>query len=439
MKRSPNGFVPARGFLESGMAPRPSFNDGSNPDDIVVVIDDGTQVCHRSLRTPSSTYQKHVRYAVFEFQELLDSSSIDAEGWSHIAQVIFRNYKLFDAFVILHGTDSLAYTCSALSFMLQNLGKPVILTGSQAPMLELQNDATDNLLGSLIIGGHFMIPEVCLFFNYKLYRGNRSTKISASDFAAFASPNAPPLGTISSLKTHVAWELIHRPTHLEPFSIQTNRATGEVACLRIFPGIEPRMVEAVLQLDGLKGLVLETFGAGNAPGGPDGALTKVFANAVKRGVVIVNITQCEKSSPVAQIELTTIVGMTGTVSPLYEPAMLLKRAGVIPGHDMTSEAALAKLSYLLALPDLSPEHIVQKMSISLRGELTEQANMVFEHPNGILTDRIAHLTSLGYAISNGDVVEVQKLLKGDRGWLLNEADYSGNTPLVSINLSSAAN
>ena len=323
------------------MAPRPSFNDGSNPDDIVVVVDDGNKVFHRSLRTPISTYQKHVRYAVFEFQELLDSSSIDAEGWSHIAQTIFRNYKLFDSFVILHGTDSLAYTCSALSFMLQNLGKPVILTGSQAPMLELQNDAvshlfrdfpasfvqhfelqdlshelntpetclrthiqsqqrhadskiikTDNLLGSLIVAGHFMIPEVCLFFNYKLFRGNRSIKISASAFAAFASPNAPPLGYISSLKTHVSWGDIYRPTHLKPFSIQTNRATGDVACLRIFPGIEPRMVEAVLQLDGLKGLVLETFGSGNAPGGPDGALTKVFANAIKRGIVIVNVTQC---------------------------------------------------------------------------------------------------------------------------------------------------
>ena len=203
MKRSPNGFVPARGFLESGMAPRPSFNDSSNPDNVAVVDDDGTEVFYRSLRTPISTYQKHVRYAVFEFHELLDSSSIDSKGWSHIAQTIFRNYKLFDAFVILHGTDSLAYTCSALSFMLQNLGKPVILTGSQAPMLELQNDATDNLLGSLIIAGHFMIPEVCLFFNYKLLRGNRSTKISASEFSAFSSPNMPPLARISSVKTHV--------------------------------------------------------------------------------------------------------------------------------------------------------------------------------------------------------------------------------------------
>ena len=159
------------------MAPRPSFNDLSNPDDLVVVVENGIEVSHRSLRTPISRYQKHVRYAVFEFQELLDSSSISSKGWSDIAQTIFRNYKLFDAFIILHGTDSLAYTCSALSFMLHNLGKPVILTGSQAPMQELQNDATDNLLGSLMIAGHFMIPEVCLFFNYQLLRGCRSKSL----------------------------------------------------------------------------------------------------------------------------------------------------------------------------------------------------------------------------------------------------------------------
>ncbi len=304
MKRSANGFVPARGFLESGMAPRPSFNDGSNPSDIKVMIDDQTEKFHRSLRTPISTYQKHVRYAVLEFEELLDSSSIDAKGWGEIAQTIYRNYIFFDAFVVLHGTDSLAYTCSALSFMLQNLGKPVILTGSQAPMLELQNDATDNLLGSLIIAGHFMIPEVCLFFNYKLFRGNRATKVSASDFAAFASPNFPPLASITSLKTHVSWELVYRPTHIEPFSIQTNRATGHVACLRIFPGIRPEMVDAVLKVQGLQGLVLETFGPGNAPGGQDGALTRVFAEAIKRGIVIVNVTQCWFSSSISNHNYT---------------------------------------------------------------------------------------------------------------------------------------
>ena len=306
MRRSSNGFVPARGFLESGLAPRPSFNDGSDPKSIHAMADDHNSVLLPSLRTPISTYGKHVRYVVLEFDKLLDSSSINADGWTEIAQTVYRNYTLFDAFVVLHGTDSMAYSCSALSFMLQNLGKPVILTGSQAPMLELQNDATDNLLGSLIIAGHFMIPEVCLFFNYKLFRGNRVTKISASDFTAFASPNFSPLAEITSSKTNVHWDLIYRPTRIKAFSIQTNRDIGHVACLRIFPGIRPEMVEAVLKVEALKGLVLETFGAGNAPGGSDGALTRIFGQAIQKGIIIVNVTQCaslnyDKSTTTADI------------------------------------------------------------------------------------------------------------------------------------------
>ena len=384
MRRSPNGFLPARGFLESGLAPRPSFNDGSDPGELPIVVDDGTERPHRSLRTPLSTYEKHVRYVVHEFDQLLDSSSINANGWAQIAETIYRNYRTFDAFVILHGTDSLAYTCSALSFMLQNLGKPVILTGSQAPMLELQNDATDNLLGSLIIAGHFMVPEVCLFFNHKLLRGNRTTKISASDFEAFTSPNFPPLATISSLKTHVSWELIYRPTHMKAFSIHTNQATGDVACLRIFPGIKPEMVDAVLKLDGLKGLVLETFGSGNAPSGADGALTAVLAAAVKRGIVIVSITQCLK----------------GAVTPLYEAAAHLKKAGVIAGQDMTTEAALAKLSYLLASPSVTKDKVVDRMSASLRGELTNQTTTAFAHPRDVLPTHLANLTQLGECLTS---------------------------------------
>lgn len=364
MRPSEDGFVPARGFLDAGMAPRPSFNDNSNPGTVDVVVDDkGTVTETKSLRTPISRYGRQIRYCVHEFETLLDSSSIDATGWTQIARTVYRNYEGFDGFVVLHGTDSLAYTCSALSFMLQDLGKPVILTGSQSPMLELQNDATDNLLGSLIVAGHFRIPEVCLFFNYKLFRGNRATKVSATEFAAFASPNCPPLATITATGTNIAWDLVRRPTP-EPLSLQLNLDISHVACLRIFPGIKPEMVDAVLRVPDLRGLILETFGAGNAPGGTDNTFTRVLADAVLRDNVIVNVTQC----------------LSGNVSPTYAPATVLGRAGVVFGHDMTTEAALTKLSYLMAVPGLSTHEISQQMSVSLRGELTPTETTNFQHP-----------------------------------------------------------
>jgi lysophospholipase len=202
----------------------------------------------------------------------------------------------------------LAYSSSALSFMINNLGKPVILTwgpfyvaicahltpfsGSQAPMSELHNDATDNLLGSLIIAGHYMIPEVCLFFNHKLFRGNRATKSNAHDFAAFSSPNHPPLAKVG-ISTTVNWNVVQRPSRISPFSIQTDLNTSHVACLRIFPGILPQMVRGVLQLPELRGLILETFGAGNAP--EDAELIDVLREGIQRGIVIVNVTQCTLS------------------------------------------------------------------------------------------------------------------------------------------------
>ena len=296
MRQSPSGFIPARGFQETCLAPMPTFNDGSSSEDIDVATGTGTgtgTTAHRSLRTPPTAYNRQVRFTVYEFEHLLDSSSIDAKGWTQIARAVERNYTSFDGFVVLHGTDSLAYTSSALSFMLQDLGKPVVLTGSQAPMLELQNDASDNLLGSLVVAGHFMIPEVCLYFHNRLFRGNRAIKVAASDFAAFDAPNCPALAVTNSTRTEVNWEVVARPARIGHFRVRADHLdTACVACLRIFPGIKPEMVDAVLRLDGLRGLVLETFGAGNAPHGQDNAMTKVLAQAIARGIVIVNVTQC---------------------------------------------------------------------------------------------------------------------------------------------------
>jgi lysophospholipase len=416
MRKSKDGLVPAKGFLKSGLAPRPVFNDGSYPEPLEIVTDDkGTRKAVQSLRTPVSTYERRVRYCVLEFEKLLDSSSINAQDWDQIARTVQRNYQLFDGFVILHGTDSLAYTSSALSFMFHNLGKPVILTGSQAPMMELQTDAQDNLLNSLIIAGHFMIPEVCLFFNFKLFRGNRAKKVSAESFDAFGSPNMVPLATVSSTRTNVLWHRVHRSTDLHPFSIQENLDTAHVVVLRVFPGITPAMVDAVLHLEGLKGLILETFGAGNTPAGPGGEMIRVLGDAVKRGIVIVNVTQC----------------LSGSVSPTYAPATILGRAGVVFGQDLTTEAALTKLAYLLSIPNASAGDVARQMMISIRGELTEATRTHFEHPqkSGLMTPELTSLTALGYAVQKGDLQETRDIIRSESRWLLNDADYQGCTPV----------
>ncbi|TGZ82878.1 asparaginase-domain-containing protein [Ascodesmis nigricans] len=440
----------AKGFLDKGLRPRPVFNDGSPPKTVSVVGNDGEIIDSPSLRTPLSKYSRRIRYTALEFDPLLDSSSMNAKGWEKIAKAIQRNYQLFDAFVILHGTDSLAYTASALSFMINNLGKPVILTGSQAPMSELHNDATDNLLGSMIIGGHYMVPEVCLFFNHRLLRGNRSTKVNALDFAAFASPNCPDLATIG-ISVNVNWNQVRRPNSISPFSIQTNLSTSHVACLRIFPGIMPQMLRGVLKLPGLKGLILETFGSGNAP--QDDELIEVLREGIESGIVVVSVTQCQ----------------IGSVSPLYAAGTTLARAGVIFGLDMTSEAALTKLASLLSQPSLSTQDVRALMSQSIRGELTEVTENIFSHPQETpsVPPLISTLSTLGYAIASKNHDAISQIIResgsgsnpsspgmeasngsdnmsnitnspngfthsgviGGAGFLLNQFDYSGNTPL----------
>ncbi|KAK5627334.1 hypothetical protein RRF57_003049 [Xylaria bambusicola] len=439
MRPSAGGLVPVDGFLKNAMAPRPSFNDLSESVPLSAV-QDGRSVTIPSLRTPPSSYARHIRYAAIEFSPLLDSSSISSEGWTSIASAIRANYHLYDGFVVLHGTDSLAYSASALSFMLSDLGKPVILTGSQASIFALQSDAVDNLLGSLIIAGTFVIPEVCLFFHHKLYRGNRCTKVSASAFEAFASPNCDPLARVTSLGVDVNWGLVLRPTTIARFDVTPHLDTAHVAALRIFPGIKPEMVDGVLRVPHLRGLVLETFGMGNAPAGVDGSLTRVIRNAVERGIVVVNVSQCT----------------SGFVSPLYAPGFALGEAGVVFGHDLTCEAALTKLSYLFALPGLTAAEVGRRMSRPLRGEMTALANPSFTHPQGFAdaTDLIDHASSmgpgtstprplsrgettfaeLGYAIQAGDLRTVAELLDTDAlhsgsnsVGLLQRADYAGNT------------
>ncbi|KAL7903625.1 asparaginase domain-containing protein [Trichoderma sp. SZMC 28014] len=417
MQEGPDGLAPSDGFLESAMAPRTVFNDNSGTSVKLQARRNGQLTQLDSLRTPPTAYHRHIRYSVMEFNPLLDSSNISAADWAAMATAVQENYHLFDGFVILHGTDSLAYTASALSFMLANLGKPVILTGSQAPIFALQSDAVDNLLGSLIIAGTFVIPEVCLFFRDKLYRGNRTTKVSATSFEAFASPNCEPLAKVNGLGISVNWPLVLRPTTIAEFTVFKHLDTTHVACLRVFPGIKPEMVDAVLHLPDLRGIILETFGMGNIPGGVDGRLMEVIRSAVERGIIVVNVSQC----------------VSGFVSPVYAPGTKLGRLGVIFGLDLTAEAALAKLSHLIALPDLSQKDIVSHFSRSLRGEMTEIAHQSFSHPtnpidcSSRLTPIESAFTALGYAIQNGEIQVVKDLLDGDGNQLLKTADYAGNT------------
>lgn len=388
-------------------------------DDLPVKLPSGETAHLTSLRTPPSKYSNKIRYTLHEFPQLLDSSSINAKGWSQIAACVEANYSLYDGFVILHGTDSLAYSASALSFMFSSLGKTVILTGSQSPIFALQSDAVDNLLGSLIIAGTFVIPEVCLFFHHTLYRGNRTTKISASSFEAFASPNIQPLATVNGMQCHVSWPMVRRSTSLKKFSVQYTLDTDHVACLRIFPGITPQLIDAVLRLPKLRGLILETFGAGNAPA--DEELMAVIRGAIEREIVIVNVSQCP----------------SGTVSPLYAPAHVLGSAGVVFGHDLTTEAALTKLFYLLERKELSYAQIVDLMAKDLRGEMTELPSFIqFAHSanaeaGASLSDKQKAFTELMCAISNDDYDLVKLILDSDTTpeGVLFDQDYLGNTPL----------
>ncbi|KAG2096335.1 asparaginase-domain-containing protein [Suillus discolor] len=307
-----------------------------------------------SLVTPRSVvpghgHTKRIRYAILEWNPLLDSSNMEMDDWIRIAVEIELNYTSFDAFVVLHGTDTMSYTSSALSFLLEDLGKTVILTGAQIPLSQLRNDAVDNLLGALSIAGNYIIPECSLYFNHTLYRGNRVSKASSYDLNAFHSPNFSPLVNVG-IDIVVNWNDVLRQTSLRRFRAH-KEMSPHVATLRLFPGMTGATARAFLAPP-TRGIVLETFGAGNASQRPD--VLAAFKDACDGGVVIVAISQCIK----------------GSVSGDYETGQTLIRAGVVPGGDMTPECALTKLSYLLAKPELTAAEVRSLISLPLRGELT---------------------------------------------------------------------
>lgn len=319
MAKNPQGqYEPKAGFLQAQMQKIPAFLDDAMP-----------------------------QYEIYEYDPLLDSANMAPSNWVKIAKDIQANYDAFDGFVILHGTDTMAYTASALAFMLQG-PKPIVITGSQVPLCEVRNDARENLITSLLIASQFAIPEVCLYFGGKLLRGCRAVKAAADGFQAFESPNFPPLGT-AGVQIDIRWNLIQplpdsADLHLQAFETPT------VAALRLFPGISAAVLDNILQAP-LRGLVLEAYGAGNGPITTPG-FVEVLQKWTSRGVVIVATTQCWR----------------GRVN-LNAYATSLASAGVTPGFDMTAEAALAKLFYLFSL-GCSPVIVRQEMVKNLRGELS---------------------------------------------------------------------
>jgi L-asparaginase len=288
------------------------------------------------------------------FDPVIDSSNMNPKFWAAIAEVIEKNYESYDGFVVLHGSDTMAYTASALSFMLENLNKPVVLTGSQLPLGMIRTDGRENFITSIEIAAARIddtpvVPEVCIYFENQLLRGNRTIKYNAENFQAFKSPNYPSLADVGVyIKYHHA--NIRKPNfkNLKVNSLMDN----SVSILKLYPGISENSVKAIVHTEGLKALILETFGSGNAP--TEEWFLNLLEKTIKKGIIILNVSQCQGGS----VEMDK-----------YQTGVTLQNIGVISGNDITTEAAITKLMFLLSNENSIP-NIQKKLTISLRGEIT---------------------------------------------------------------------
>ena len=321
MKKSDQGFVPVVGHLTDSLNALPEFHRDEMPE-----------------------------FAINEYQPLIDSANMTPSDWQRIADDIKAHYDDYDGFVVLHGTDTMAYTSSALSFMFENLSKPIIITGSQIPLSQLRSDGQVNVLNSLYIAANYPINEVGLFFNNKLYRGNRSIKAYADGFNAFDSPNMPPL-LEAGININLIAGKISPCVELEPAVVVRDITPQPIGVVHLYPGISSDVIDNAIRQP-VKALIIRSYGVGNAP--QDSGLLACLAKAKAQKIVVVNCSQCIQGT----------VNMSG-----YATGNALRQAGVISGHDMTLEATLTKLHYLLS-QNLGYDDICRLMEISLRGELT---------------------------------------------------------------------
>lgn len=296
-----------------------------------------------------------IELSSISFEKPIDSSNMSPETWIQLAQIIKSNYDLYNGFVILHGSDTMAFTASALSFMLQNLSKPVILTGSQLPIGTIRTDGKENLITAIEIAAAQknnkpIVNEVCVYFEYKLHRGNRTLKYNSAHFDAFKSPNYPDLaeaGVTIDYKTNY----LLKPSKKQ-FAIQT-KLDNDVVVLKLFPGLSKKITLAILNIPEIKGVIIETFGAGNASTQP--WFIDALKTAINKGIIVYNVTQCPEGK---------------VVQGMYETSSQLKKIGVISGQDITIESAITKLMFVLG-QKLSLEKTKKQLESNLVGEISE--------------------------------------------------------------------
>eukprot|EP01061_Rhynchopus_euleeides_P006406 TRINITY_DN15452_c0_g1_i1.p1 TRINITY_DN15452_c0_g1~~TRINITY_DN15452_c0_g1_i1.p1 ORF type:complete len:747 (+),score=297.08 TRINITY_DN15452_c0_g1_i1:326-2242(+) len=375
--------------------------------------------------SPVSYYGKRVKYNVRELEPLMESASMDMHEWVKLAHEIRENYDRYDGFVILHGADTIPYTAAALSFMLENIGKTVILTGGTIPICEPRTDTLNNLIDAITVAGHFVIPEVCVYCHGKLMRATRTVHTSATCFDMFDSPNAPLLGR-AGVSVDLDWRNIRQPTALAPLRTYT-ALCPDVSILHLFPGISLSAVRALLNPP-VKGIILRSFGSGNAPLVRHDIL-HIFKGATESGIIIVNTTQCTEGAVAA------------------ETTRALACVGIVAGGDMTVECALVKLSFLLgSFPD-DHAKVSSLMGQDIRGEITVPVATRFTASSDEILSKLSsaiRVSSEGEgeelrdylnnivvcnAALNGDLESIKVLVESDAGWQVDVQDYDSRTPL----------